>query len=254
MTRIISLVNQKGGVGKTTTAINLSSYLGNAGKSVLLCDIDPQANATSGVGFKVDENTKGIYESLIGQVNIKDIIHQVPGEKFKIVPSTPSLAGANVELVNVENREFKLQESLSIIRDNFDYIIIDCPPSLGLLTINALVASDFVLIPVQCEYYALEGLGQLLNTINLVQQNLKPELQLMGAVLTMYDKKTRLSNQVVKEIRRYFPAKVFDSIIPRNVRLSESPSFGKSIRRYDGWSKGARAYKGLAEEILRYEK
>ena len=244
---IIALANQKGGTGKTTTAINLLSALAELEKRVLLVDFDPQGNATSGLGVNSE---KGIYEALSGKASLSELIKRVRS-KFDLIPSTPDLAGANVELVDKEDREFELKNVLENIKENYDYIFIDCPPSLGLLTINGLVAADKVLIPVQCEYYALEGLGQLLETINLVRQNLKPDLEILGALLTMYDKRTRLSKDVVLEMRTQFPYKVFETVIPRNIRLAEAPSFGKSNFEYNSWSEGARAYRNLAKEIIK---
>lgn len=249
MGQIISIVNQKGGVGKTTTAINLGAYLSNLGKFVLLLDLDPQANATSGLGIDYNNLPKGIYETLIGQHHIKDIIinTKIPG--YKLAPATLNLVGANVELVNLERREFRLAEALLEIKNDYDYIIIDCPPSLGLLTLNSLVAADKIIIPVQAEYYALEGLGQLINTINLIKANIKPELEIMGAILTMYDKRNKLSDEILMQLYQYFPNRIFRSVIPRNIRLTEAPSFGKTILEYDPKSKGAKAYERLAKEI-----
>lgn len=254
MAKIISLVNQKGGVGKTTTAVNLATYLAEAGKFVLLVDLDPQGNASSGLGVDVRNLEKGLYHAMINGVNPRDVIIKKKELGHHIMPASQDLAGAGVELVHFDNREFKLYDVLRQIRTDYDYIIIDSPPSLGLLTINGLVASDEVIIPVQTEYYALEGLSQLLETINLVRENLQPELKVMGAVLTMYDKRNRLSRQVVREVRDHFPSHVFDSVIPRSVRLAEAPSFGKSILGFDSFSKGARAYKNLAREIIEKEK
>ncbi len=250
MSQVISLVNQKGGVGKTTTAVNLGAYLAALGKFVLLVDIDPQANATSGLGVDHQNLNTGIYEALSGEVGVKEVILNTTVQGLKIAPATVSLAGANVELINVENREFRLSEVLLEVRNDFDYIVIDCPPSLGILTINGLAAADWILIPVQAEYFALEGLGQLLNTINLVKENLKPELDILGAVITMFDKRNNLSQEVLNELYQYFPNKIFRSVIPRNVRLTESPSHGLSILEYDPKSKGAKAYEKLAREIL----
>jgi chromosome partitioning protein len=254
MAKIISLVNQKGGVGKTTTAVNLATYLAEAGKFVLLVDLDPQGNASSGLGVDVRNLEKGLYHAMINGVNPRDVIIKMKELGHHIMPASQDLAGAGVELVHFDNREFKLYDVLRQIRTDYDYIIIDSPPSLGLLTINGLVASDEVIIPVQTEYYALEGLSQLLETINLVRENLQPNLKIMGAVLTMYDKRNRLSRQVVREVRDHFPSHVFDSVIPRSVRLAEAPSFGKSILSFDSFSKGARAYKNLAREIIEKEK
>ena len=254
MAQIISLVNQKGGVSKTTTAINLASYLAASGKYVLLVDIDPQSNATSGIGFNTETSPLSLYNSLIGGLLPEETIHKTKLFGFDILPSDSDLAGATIELVNMSNREFKLYELLRRIRTNYDYILIDCPPSLGLLTINGLVAADEVIIPVQCEYYALEGLGQLLKTIELVQDNLGSFTKVKGALLTMYDKRNRLSRQVRKEMDRNFAGHVFESIIPRCVKLAEAPSFGQSIIQYNPRSKGARAYQNLAREIINLDK
>lgn len=253
MPRVISLVNQKGGVGKTTTAVNLGACLAKLGRFVLLVDIDPQGNASSGLGIDYKRIQKGVYETIIKQASFKEITHNTGIEGYQVAPSTISLAGANVELVPLEKREHKLHESLLEVKHDFDYVIIDCPPSLGLLTVNGLVASDEVLIPVQCEYYALEGLGQLLHTVQLVKDNLKPELSILGAVLTMYDRRYQLSNEVMNELYKFFPNKIFRSVIPRNIRLAEAPSFGEPIIKYDPKSKGAKAYERLALEILETE-
>lgn len=249
MGQIISVVNQKGGVGKTTTAVNLAAYLSELGKFVLLVDLDPQSNATSGLGVSRDLN-KGVYEVLTGVHSFEEVLVDTSHSYYKLAPSTISLAGANVELVNLDRREFRLYDNLLSVKNNFDYIIIDCPPSLGMLTINGLVASDQVLIPVQAEYYSLEGLGQLMNTINLIRDNVKPDMDILGAVLTMYDKRYKLANDVLYELYKHFPNKIFRSVIPRNVRLSEAPSHGKSILAYDPKCKGARAYDRLAKEFL----
>lgn len=253
MARIIAIVNQKGGVGKTTTAVNLSSYIAKQGKFVLLIDLDPQANASSGLGQNSQEQVKSIYEVLTGQFRLSDIIQETSQEGLRVAPASMQLAGASVELVQAERREYRLSEALLEVKHAYDYIFIDCPPSLGLLTVNSLVAAQEVLIPVQCEYYALEGLGQLLKTIDLVKQHLQPNLEVLGAVLTMFDKRNGLSREVLEEIYKYFPKRVFRSVIPRNVRLAEAPSHGKSISQYDASSKGAKAYEKLAEEILATE-
>lgn len=251
MTRVITIVNQKGGVGKTTTAMNLAAYLANAGKFVLLVDMDPQANATSGLGFsKEDFNGQSVYEALSRQKRIHDIVQNTSHDGLRIAPGSPNLAGANIELVDVDRREFQLHDILEEVKHAYDYIIIDCPPSLGLLTVNSLVAADELLIPVQAEYYALEGLGQLLETIKLIKTHIKSELQILGAVLTMYDKRTKLSEDVMAELYRYFPDTIFRSVIPRTVRLAEAPSFGKSIFQYERFGKGSRAYERLGKEIL----
>jgi chromosome partitioning protein len=250
MALIISVVNQKGGVGKTTTAVNLGAYLARRGKFVLLVDLDPQCNATSALGVDHRQLDKGIYEALTGQADFRDIVVQTTVDGYRLAPATPNLAGAGVELVSVENREYKLAEALAAARHDYDYIIIDSPPSLGLLTVNGLVAADQVLIPVQAEYFALEGLGALMETVELVRQNVKPDLGILGAVITMFDGRNRLSNEVMSELYKYFPDKIFRSAVPRNVRLAEAPSYGKSILDYDPGSKGARAYERLAEEIV----
>lgn len=254
MGKIIAVVNQKGGVGKTTTAVNLGAYLANHGKQVLLVDIDPQANATSGLGIDHKNLEHGVYEALIGQKRMFEIIRRTLQESFHVAPATVSLAGAGIELVGMDEREFKLKSIIDEIKDEYDYIIIDGPPSLGLLTVNSLVAADEVLIPIQSEYYALEGLSQLLNTINLVQLNLKPELGIMGAVITMFDKRNRLSGSVMKELYQYFPNRIFRSVIPRSVRLAEAPSYGRSILHYDPESRGGKAYERLAREIIENER
>lgn len=251
MGKIIGIINQKGGVGKTTTAINLGAYLSYLGKDALLADIDPQANATSGIGIDQNDLEHGIYEALIGEKTIFDVIKRTAYKNYSIAPATAALAGAGVELVEADNREFRLMEILTKAKSEYDYILIDVPPSLGLITINAIVASDEILIPVQSEYYALEGLGQLLDTIGLVQNNLKSELGIMGAVITMFDKRNRLSHSVMRELHNHFPNRVFKSIIPRTVRLAEAPSYGQPILAYDPSSKGARAYEKLAREIIK---
>lgn len=253
MGKIISIVNQKGGVGKTTTAVNLGAYLAHLGKDVLLVDIDPQANATSGIGIDHKNLSQGVYEALIGEKPLYAVIKRTLHNKFKVAPSTISLAGAGIELVNMDNREFRLKSIIDEIKNEYDYIIIDGPPSLGLLTVNSLVAADEVLIPIQSEYYALEGLSQLLETIGLVQNNLKPELSVMGAVITMYDKRNKLSLSVMNELYKYFPNRVFRSVIPRSVRLAEAPSYGRTILQYDPKSKGGKAYERLAREMISLE-
>ncbi len=253
MAKIISLINQKGGVGKTTSAINLVTYLANAGKFVLLVDLDPQGNASSGIGINTRDLNNSLYQVMISGEHPQNVIVRKNNFGYDVIPSSRDLAGAGVEIVHLDNREFRLYEVLRQIRTNYDYIVIDSPPSLGLLTINGLVASDEIIIPVQAEYYALEGLSQLLETVNLVKENLQPELKVMGALLTMYDRRNRLARQVVKEVRDHFPGHVFESVIPRAVRLAEAPSFGKSILHFDAFSKGARAYKNLAKEVLKME-
>lgn len=250
MAKIISLVNQKGGVGKTTTAINLATYLAANGKNVLLVDLDPQSNASSGLGIDVYNIEKNLYHSLVLDEDPKKVIMKTNTFGHDIIPASQDLAGAAIELIDVENREYRLYSVLRKVRNEYDYIVIDSPPSLGLLTINGLVASDEVIIPVQTEYFALEGLGQLLNTIDLVQENLQPKLQLGGIVMTMFDRRNRLARQVVKEVKQHFQGKVFDAVIPRTVRLAEAPGYGKSILQFDRFSKGANAYRQLALEVI----
>ena len=254
MGKIIAIVNQKGGVGKTTTAVNLGAYLAYLGKQVLLVDIDPQANATSGLGLDHRNLEVGVYESLVGNKPIFEVIKRTMQPGLKVAPATMSLACAGVELVNLDNREFRLSNILEEVRQEYDFIIIDGPPSLGLLTINSLVAADEVLIPIQSEYFALEGLSQLLETISLVQNNLKPSLGIMGAVITMFDRRNKLSEAVMGELYQFFPNRIFRSVIPRSVRLAEAPSYGRSILHYDPKSKGGKAYEGLAKEVLSLEK
>lgn len=250
MGRVISIANQKGGVGKTTTAVNLSAILAKKGKKVMLIDADPQGNASSGLGLE-KEMENSLYDVLINDANIDDTLQDTELKTLKVCPSNMDLAGAEVELVSEMSREQRLKEKLDEVKENYDFVIIDCPPSLGLITLNAFTASDSVLIPVQCEYFALEGLGQLLNTINLVKKHLNKTLEVEGAVLTMYDMRTNLSNQVVKEVKRYFEDKVYKTVIPRNIKLSEAPSFGMPIIMYDPKSKGARAYEKLARELIK---
>lgn len=250
MARIISVANQKGGVGKTTTTVNLGACLAFIGKKVLLIDSDAQGNATSGLGIRKPDVKEDIYDVLVNEVPIKDTIIQTERENLSIVPATLQLAGAEIELTSMMARESRLKGALKEVSDEYDFILIDCPPSLGHLTINAFTASDAILIPVQCEYYALEGLSQLLNTVRLVQKHFNPELEIEGVLLTMYDARTNLGAEVVEEVRRYFQEKVYDTIIPRNVRLSEAPSHGKPIIDYDPRSKGAEVYQTLAKEVL----
>lgn len=248
MGKVIAIANQKGGVGKTTTAINLSASLGVAEKKVLLVDADPQANASSGLGVRLAEEEDTIYEVLIGEAKAKDIIRSVG--LIDLLPSHPKLSGAEIELVSQIAREHKLKAALADVTDGYDFVIIDCPPSLGLITLNTLTAADSILIPIQCEYYALEGLSQLLGTIRMAQKHLNPDLRIEGVLLTMFDKRLRLASQVADEAISYFGEKVYDNIIPRNVRLSECPSFGKPVILYDVQSKGAKSYLKLALEVI----
>lgn len=253
MAKIIAIVNQKGGVGKTTTTVNLSATIAKKGKKVLLIDEDPQGNATSGVGVnKMQE--KSVYDVIINDTEVSETIVESGIKKLWVCPSNINLAGAEVELVPMMARENKLKEKLEKVKDEFDYIIIDCPPSLGLLTINALTAADSIIIPIQCEYYALEGVGQLMNTVNLIKKQLNKDLYIEGVVLTMNDARTNLSNQVISEVKKYFKDNVYKTIIPRNVKLSEAPSYGMPITTYAPLSKGARCYEKLANEVLKGNK
>jgi len=251
MGRIIAIANQKGGVGKTTTAMNLAGSLGILEKKVLLIDADPQSNASSGVGHNPKEIKKGLYECLIKQATAEECILETKSPNLDLLPSNIDLVGAELELVNLEEREYQMKKALAPIRDKYDYIIIDCAPSLGLLTLNALSAADSVIVPIQCEYFALEGLGKLLNTIKIVQQRLNIDLEIEGLLLTMYDTRLRLSNQVVEDVKAHFQNMVFKTIIHRNVRLSESPSYGETIVMHDASSKGAINYLNLASELLK---
>ena len=251
MGKVISIANQKGGVGKTTTSVNLGACLAYIGKKVLLVDVDPQGNATSGVGIEKADVEQCIYDVLIDDVEVTDVIKATKVENLDIIPATIQLAGAEIELVPTISREVRLKRALEAVIDQYDYIIIDCPPSLGLLTLNSLTASDAVLIPVQCEYYALEGLSQLLNTVRLVQKHLNHDLKIEGVLLTMLDARTNLGIQVIDEVKKYFQDKVYKTIIPRTVRLSEAPSHGLPISLYDKRSKGAVCYANLAKEIIK---
>ena len=251
MGRIIAITNQKGGVGKTTTAINLSAALAERRKKVLLIDIDPQGNATSGLGVDKNSLENSIYDLLIGECSLKECTLDTSVKRLKIIPSNIDLSGAEIEIVEMKDKEFLLKKKTDKIRNNYDYIIIDCPPSLSMLTINAMTAADSILVPIQCEYYALEGLSQLMNTIRQVKRRYNPMIELEGVLLTMYDGRLNLTQQVVQEVKRFFPQKVYASVIPRNVRLSEAPSFGQPVWYYDRSSRGAKAYDALAAEFLR---
>ena len=251
MAKIIAVANQKGGVGKTTTAVNLSSCLGVRKKKVLLIDADPQGNATAGVGVEVNENTLSSYDLIVSDSKLSDIVIKTEYENLDVCPGSIALAGAEVEIVNEDRREYLLKKKVEEVRNNYDYIVIDCPPSLGLITLNCLCAADSVLIPIQCEYYALEGLSQLTRTIKTIKQHLNKSLKIEGVLLTMFDSRTKLSGQVAEEVKKYFGATVFESVVPRNVRLSEAPSYGQPIIYFDKSSKGAKCYKKLALEVIK---
>jgi len=253
VSKVYAVANQKGGVGKTTTSINLATYLAAAGRRVLLVDMDPQANTSSGIGAAKNKKEYTMYDLMVGEqeeVSIFDVIVPSPRRELVVAPCTVDLAGAEMELVGALAREYRLRQALEPIRNRCDYVIIDCPPSLGLLTINALVAADALIIPIQCEYLALEGLSQLLNTVNIVKSKLNPDLYIAGVVMTMFDPRTRLASDIVREVRNHFPNEAFQTIINRNVRLSEAPSFGQAILDYDPTSPGALAYRSLAEEVM----
>lgn len=254
MAKVIGICNQKGGVGKTTTAINLSVYLAFSGKKVLLVDIDPQGNATSGLGINKHNIKQSVYDLIIEEIDPGPLIVKTTIENLLLIPSTLSLTGAEVELVGIMGREYRLKKAISSITGEYDYILIDCPPSLGLLTVNALAAADSVLIPIQCEYYALEGLSQLVNTVNLVKENLNSSLQIEGVLLTMADYRTNLTNEVIAEARNFFKGKVYETVIPRNIKLTEAPGFGKPIAIYDKHSIGAQKYQEFANELLGVKK
>ena len=250
MVKVIAIANQKGGVGKTTTAVNLAACLAQKGRKVLMLDADPQGNATSGLGFDKRDIKKCVYDTLINDVPMKDVLLHSDYKNLDVIPATIQLAGAEIELVSLMNREGRLKNALERVKHDYDYVLIDCPPSLGLLTINALTAANSVLVPIQCEFYALEGVSQLMNTIKLVQRNLNPALKLEGVLMTMFDQRTNLSSDVVGEVRKYFNTKMYNTIIPRNVRLSEAPSHGQPVIVYDPKSKGAQVYSELAQEVL----
>jgi len=253
--KTICIFNQKGGVGKTTSNINICAYLAMEGYKILAVDIDPQGNTTSGLGFDKKKLDRSIYDVITSDVDLNDVIKECELIKnLYLVPATMALAGAEVELINRERREVILKEKLELIKDQYDYIFIDCPPSLGFLTINALCAADSVLIPIQCEFYALEGVGQLVNTIQLVKKSLNKDLQVEGVVMSMYDGRTNLSNEVVAEVKKYFKEKVYNTTIPRNIRLAEAPSFGLPIMMYDEKCKGAEAYENLTREFLKRQR
>lgn len=250
MGRIIAIANQKGGVGKSTTAINLSACLGEVGQKVLVIDMDPQGNTTSGLGVEKEQRENTVYELLLGESNLEECLISLEYEGLTLISSNVNLAGAEIELIGIENKEFILKEQIDAVRNDYDYIIIDCPPSLNMLTINAMTTADTVLVPIQCEYYALEGLSQLMHTIELVQERLNPDLEMEGVVFTMYDARTNLSLQVVENVKNNLNQTIYKTIIPRNVRLAEAPSHGMPINYYDGKSSGAESYRLLAEEVV----
>ena len=250
MGRCIAVANQKGGVGKTTTSINLAACLAEAGKKVLAIDLDPQGNMTSGLGVNKNEVENTVYELMLGECSLADTLEATSMEGLKVIPSNVNLAGAEIELLGINDKEYILKNEVDYIRDEYDFIIIDCPPSLNMLTINAMTTADTVMVPIQCEYYALEGLSQLIHTINLVQERLNPKLQIEGIVFTMYDVRTNLSNQVVENVKDNLDEKIYNTLIPRNIRLAEAPSYGLPINLYDRRSAGAESYRKLAKEVI----
>lgn len=250
MSKIIAVANQKGGVGKTTTAINLAACLAEAGKKVLVIDLDPQGNTTSGLGLNKDEMENTVYELILGDASIKQCIHETEIENLSVLPSNADLAGAEIELLDVEDKEYILKKEIDYVEDDYSFIIIDCPPSLNMLTVNAMTTAKSILVPIQCEYYALEGLGQLMRTINLVQDRLNPDLTIEGIVFTMYDMRTNLSMQVVDNVKANVDVRIYDTVIPRNIRLAEAPSHGMPINIYDPKSAGAESYRQLAKEVM----
>lgn len=254
MGKIIAIANQKGGVGKTTTAINFSAALGVAGKKVLVVDIDPQGNATSGLGVNKREKERSTYHLLLGQAKIEDVLTRTQFRNLDVLPSNIELAGVEIELVEMGERTYRLKQALAPVKDKYDYIIIDCPPSLGLITLNALSAANSILVPIQCEYYALEGLSQLISTVRQIKRMYNPDIEIEGVLLTMYDSRLNLTIQVMSEVKKHFSSKVYKTVIPRNVRLSEAPSYGQPIQYYEETSKGSEAYGELAKEFLRMQK
>ena len=251
MGRVIAVANQKGGVGKTTTAINLSACLAEKGQKVLAIDMDPKGNMTSGLGIDKDEVEKNIYDLMIGQVGVEEVLQKEAIENLDIIPTSIDLSAAEIELIGVDDKEFIIRNAIAPIKDNYEYIIIDCPPSLSMLTINAMTTADSVLVPIQCEYYALEGLSQLIHTVNLVRERLNPTLDIEGIVFTMYDARTNLSMQVVENVKDHLNQKVYKTMIPRNIRLAEAPSYGMPINLYDAKSAGAESYMALADEVIK---
>ena len=250
MSRIIAIANQKGGVGKTTTSINLASCLAESGKKVLAIDLDPQGNMTSGLGVDKNELENTVYELMLDECSINESVQNTVVDNLKIIASNVNLAGAEIELLGINDKEYILKTAVDYIRDDYDFIIIDCPPSLNMLTVNAMTTADTILVPIQCEYYALEGLSQLIHTINLVQERLNPKLKIEGVVFTMYDVRTNLSNQVVENVKENLDAKIYETMIPRNIRLAEAPSYGIPINMYDSKSAGAESYRRLAKEVI----